>query len=130
MEESKQVKKCKNKSKQKEVKKLSKGIILKILDEERKREFIGIFGTNEVYITSPVPISINTMDGPKMAYFLDLSLITQEQRSKLIESISKKFKLEKEFVEENMEKHGVPILSDHTSMSCYDSGAFFNAFGL
>lgn len=85
-----------------------------IIDEERKKDFIKVFGTNVVKIKSPFPKRIILPSGKEaLAYFLDLDLISSEEREKLIDHLSKRFNQEKDFVENNLNAIGVPILSDH-----------------
>ncbi|KKK54794.1 hypothetical protein LCGC14_3081130 [marine sediment metagenome] len=78
---------------------------------ERGKDFIKVFGTSTINITSPIPKYILTPSKEKvLAYFLDLDLITKKQRETLINHISKKFNQSIDFVRENLDKMGVPIL--------------------
>jgi len=78
---------------------------------ERGKEFIKVFGTTIVNIKSPIPEYILTPDNEKvLVYFLDLALITEEQRENLIKHLSEKFNQSIDFVRENLDKIGVPLL--------------------
>lgn len=88
-----------------------------INDEERKKNFMKVFGTNIVKVKSPVPKRILKPDGVEAdAYFLDLILITAGQRENLIQDLSERFQQPIEFVRKNLDKIGVPILADHCTL--------------
>ena len=88
-----------------------------IYNEERKEEFLKVFGSNIVDVKSPFPSRIIIPTGEeKLAYFLDFNSITKLQRENLITHICEKFKQERDFVEENLEPTGVPILAEQCSL--------------
>lgn len=88
-----------------------------INDEERKKNFIEVFGTNSVKVKSPFAELIIRPNGEEaLAYFLDLTLITEEERERLINNIVKRFNQSVDFVRENLDKMGVPILKEHCSL--------------
>lgn len=88
-----------------------------IYDEERKKNFIEVFGTNTVKVKSPIPQLIKKPDGEEaLAYFLDLDLITKKEREKLIKHISEKFNQSIDFVRESLDKMGLPILKESCSL--------------
>lgn len=88
-----------------------------VYEEERKKEFEKVFGSNTVNVKSPIPNRITIPSGEtKLAYFLDFESITKEQQEKLVEHISVKFNQQKEFVEKNIESMGVPILKEQCSL--------------
>ena len=96
---------------------MGKDFEVTIYDEERKKDFIKVFGTNTVKIKSPVPTWIIKPNGEKAeAYFLDLDLITKKEREKCIKHISEKFNQSIDFVRENLDKMGVPILRESCSL--------------
>ncbi|KKK85959.1 hypothetical protein LCGC14_2768060 [marine sediment metagenome] len=85
---------------------------------ERGKDFIKVFGTSIVNIKSPVPKYILIPSKEKvLAYFLDLDLITKKQREALINHLSKKFNQPIDFVRENLDKMGVPILKKDCSIA-------------
>lgn len=89
-----------------------------IFDEERKKDFIKTFGTDTVKVKSPFPTGIIKPNGEKAwAYFLDLDLITQKERENIIKHLSEKFNQPIDFVRENLDKIGVPILKESCSLS-------------
>lgn len=84
---------------------------------EKGKEFMKVFGTTIVKIKSPIPEYILTPDKEKvLAYFLDLDLITKEQRENLIKHLSEKFNEPIDFVRENLDDIGVPILKSGCSL--------------
>jgi len=96
---------------------MGKDFEVTIYDEERKKEFIKVFGTDTVKVKSPIPTWIIRPNGEKaLAYFLDLELITKEEREKLIKHISEKFNQDIAFVRENLDKMGLPILKESCSL--------------
>jgi hypothetical protein len=80
-----------------------------IINDERKENFEKLFGTNRVPIESPVPVRANTPQGEKIFYQLNMRFLTPERKERVVEDLSKKFHLTKEFVLENLPKIGVPI---------------------
>jgi len=96
---------------------LGKDFEVIISDEERKKDFIKVFGTNIIKVKSPVPTGILKPNGEKAsAYFLDLDLITKKEREKLIKHLSEKFNQSIDFVRENLDKMGLPILQESCSL--------------
>ncbi len=88
-----------------------------IHDEERKKNFIEVFGTNTVKVKSPIPQWITKPNGETVqAYFLDLDLISKEERKRLVKNLSERFNQPIEFVEKDLEKIGVPILKEHCAL--------------
>ncbi len=88
-----------------------------IHDEERKKNFIEVFNTNTVKVKSPIPQWIKKPNGEMIqAYFLDLDLISKEERKRLVKNLSQRFNQPIEFVEENIDKIGVPILKEHCGL--------------
>ena len=84
---------------------------------ERGKDFIKVFGKTIVNIKSPIPKYILTPDKEKvLAYFLDLALITEEQRENLIKHLSEKFNQSIDFVRKNLDKIGVPVLKKDCSL--------------
>ena len=76
-----------------------------------------MFGTNTVKVESPIPKWIQKPDGSKaLAYLLDLDLITKEEREMLIKHNSEKFNQAIDFVREDLDKIGLPILKEHSSL--------------
>lgn len=96
---------------------MGKDFEVAIFDEERKKNFIEVFGTNTVKVKSPVPTWIIRPNGEKaLAYSLDLDLITKKEREKLMKNICERFNQSIDFVRENLDKMGVPILKESCSL--------------
>jgi len=84
---------------------------------EKAKEFMQVLGTLTVCVKSPIPEYILTPHHEKvLAYFLDLELITEKQRKNLIAYLSEKFNQTRDFVIENLDKFGVPILQNDCSV--------------
>ncbi|HEC92902.1 MAG TPA: hypothetical protein ENI51_07940 [Candidatus Atribacteria bacterium] len=81
-----------------------------IKDKERKKEFLKVFGTDTINIISPIPQIIKVNGKLEKAYFLDLNLISKKQKENLISHLSEKFSLDYDYVRDNLDKIGVPIL--------------------
>ena len=78
---------------------------------KRGKEIRKVFGTTTLNIKSPIPEWIILPNKEKaLAYYLDLDLITDRQREKLISHLSSQFNQPIEFVRDNLDKIGVPIL--------------------
>jgi len=84
---------------------------------EKAKEFMEVLGTLTVNVKSPIPEYISTPHHEKvLVYFLDLDLITKEQLDNLITYLSEKFNQPIDFVKENIDKFGVPILQNDCSL--------------
>ena len=84
---------------------------------EKAKAFMEVLGTLTVCVKSPIREYISTPHHEKvLAYFLDLELLTKEQIEKLIAYISEKFNQSIDFVKENLDKFGVPILQNDCSV--------------
>lgn len=96
---------------------MGKDFEVTIYDEERKKDFIKVFGTNTIKVKSPVPTWILKPNGEKTcAYFLDLDLITKKERKNLIKHLSEEFNQPIDFVRENLDKMGLPILKENCGL--------------
>lgn len=88
-----------------------------VYDTERKKDLEEVFGTNTITVKSPIPSRIKIPSGEtKLVYFLDFNSITLEQRGKLIDHICAKFDQTREFVDENLEQIGLPILKEQCGL--------------
>jgi len=84
---------------------------------EKGKAFIEVLGTLTVKVKSPIPEYISTPHHEKvLAYFLDLELLTKEQKERLIAYLSEKFDQSIDFVKENLDIFGVPILQNDCSL--------------
>lgn len=84
---------------------------------EKAKEFMEVLGTLTVNVKSPIPEYILTPNNEKvLAYFLDLDLITKEQRDNLIKHLSEKFNQSIDVVKKDLDKFGVPILQKNCNI--------------
>jgi len=88
---------------------------LTVLDLKRQKDFIDVFGTNTVPITSPVPVRANAPDVQDgLFYHMDMSRVTREQFQRLVALLSQRFGLAEAEVERDLDEQGLPILADNT----------------
>ena len=89
-------------------------------DSERAKDWEKILGPGirTVHLISPIPERAN-LPGHKDAsiYYLDLDLLTTQQRDCLVQHISNKFGISEEEVKQQLLNHGVPILADDITIS-------------
>ncbi len=91
--------------------------VSEMYEAEAKSQKLYGFGTNAVKVKSPIPTGIVKPNGEKAwAYFLDLDLIAQQEREKIIKHLGEKFNQPIDFVRENLDKIGVPILKESCSL--------------
>ena len=78
-----------------------------------------IFGRlTDVPLCSPFPILVHVPDHQNaLAYLLDVSLITPEERLRLVNHIAKYFSQTHAEVERDLDVHGVPILAEDVLVS-------------
>ena len=86
------------------------------VEGERGKEFEGIFGTRTVHVESPLPVMVHLEGKPEaeLAYFLDLDLLTNEQRQNLIQHLAGKFGTTYESVDAAVDYYGLPIRANET----------------
>lgn len=87
---------------------------VKVLDEERAAEFKAMFGTAEVCVKSPVPTMVEIDGEQKLAYMLDIEMLTSEQMDRMVAHIARKFELPEEYVMQNIVRAGLPVLSNNS----------------
>ena len=90
---------------------------VRVYNKERAKEWKKVLGTDNVPIVSLISQPFNLPIGEKYCYLLDLKQLSKEQKENLIKHLTEKFKLDKMFVEKNIEKQGVPILVDDCIVS-------------
>ena len=97
-----------------------------IHDEHRAAVWGSIFPGAVVPIKSILPARADLPGHPGASvYFLDLDVISDEQREKLIKMISGLFSLSVEEVRDDLPR-GVPILADDTTVASRDQGLMFS----
>ena len=85
----------------------------------RAANWLHIFGRlTDIPIRSPFPIRVHVPDHQNaLAYLLDVSLITNEERLRLVNHLAKYFSLTHAEVERDLDSDGVPILADDVIVS-------------
>jgi len=105
---------------------MAKDFTATIHDPERAAEWQAILGTNTIYIRSPIPESANLPGHPDaLIYYLDLDLLAEDQRIRLIAHLAHKFGLAEAGVDAMMEEHGVPILANDCSITVRNPQRWF-----
>lgn len=98
---------------------------VKVLDEARAAEFKAMFGKDEVCVMSPVPTLMKVGDAEKMAYLLDIEMLSGEQLDTMVAFIARKFNLSQTFVMQNIAQAGVPVLADMTLVTVLNPMKWF-----
>ena len=92
-----------------------------VTDADRARMWNAVFGSPRVPVKSIVPTRANLPGRPDvLIYQLDVNVITSEQRAKLCQELGARFGLSPEFVDQELDEHGVPILADDVSITSTD----------
>ena len=100
----------------------------RIINPTRATLWRQVFGGEEVPIRSIIPTNVNLPGHPDtLAYFLDLSAITPEQRQRLITAIAEKFHLPPAEVAADIDA-GVPILASDVIVSSTDRSVLASLF--
>ena len=89
-------------------------------DDDRREEFLKVFGTARVPVLSPFGkmAELPGFDEPQLVYELDLDRLMTEQRKRLVTHIAEKFGLCASEVEAHLDEEGMPILAS----GCVASG--------
>lgn len=92
---------------------MGKDFTVTITNEQRAAEWQAILGTITVHVKSPIPSPANLPGrGEALIYELDLDMITDEQRQRLISHLVAKFDIPQALVRADLDRQGVPILAD------------------
>ena len=84
---------------------------------ERAETWLAVFGSKTIPLKSPIPYKANIPEkGSVYVYDLDLSLLTQEQRQRLVIHIAKRFDYEESFVDKELDSMGCPILAEDVTI--------------
>jgi hypothetical protein len=95
-------------------------------DTERGRAWAEVFGTTRVHVRSPLPEWVTLPErGAALVFFLDLALLSTEQRERLIEYLAQKFGLAVSEVATEIDKAGVPILAEECTVTVYNPHRWF-----
>lgn len=105
---------------------MAKDFQVVITDPDRKREWEEVLGTDCVAVKSPIPQRANLPGKPNAKiYLLDLDLLTTDQRQRLIAHLASKFNLDRQFVADNLDAQGVPILAEHCHVAVNNPQRWF-----
>jgi len=85
----------------------------------RAADWLHVFGRlNDIPLRSPFAITVDVPGRSNVsAYLLDVSLITAEERLRLVNHIANRFNLPHSEVERDLDAHGVPILAEDVLVS-------------
>lgn len=87
-------------------------------DSERAGTWLEVMGTGKVYLKSPFPTLASLPGNPnRLIYELDLIMLNNAQRTKLIRYISKRFNIPTADVARDLDILGCPILSEDVTVS-------------
>ena len=91
---------------------MAKDFTATITNPARAAEWEALLGATTVYIKSPLPIPASLPGHPPATiYELDLDLITDEQRQRLIQHFHLKFGVPKDTIMQTLDEMGVSILA-------------------
>jgi len=93
---------------------------------KRAEMWTEIFGTNQVYVKSPIPYRADLPGHTgELVYDLDLDQYTDEQRQALIQHIADTFSLQPETVAAQIDEVGVPILARDCTTAVHNLQKWF-----
>ena len=74
-------------------------------------EWLEMFGTTSIHVKSIIPefTMLPGFDEPQPVYYVDVSLLTPQQRQHLIRHLSTRFNLPLEHVKRQLQQQDVPI---------------------
>jgi len=90
--------------------------------EKAPKELLEIYPDRRVPIRFPIPAG--TMQHPKLTtpkrfYWVAIDRLTGEQRQRTVDFITKKFDLDVEDVQQNLEKEGLPLREEIIEMASW-----------
>lgn len=96
-------------------------------NSERAETWRQIMGTETINIKSPIPSYANLPGKPNaMIYELDLGLLTDEQRAKLVSHISDKFNISITDVSRDLDEIGCPVLAEDVTIAVHNPQKWFS----
>jgi hypothetical protein len=105
---------------------MSKDFTATITNPKRAADWLDTIGTVTVHIKSPVPQRGSFPGiGEAEFYELDLDLLTEDQRARLIAHTAKRFNVPLEEVAAGLEEHGMPILAKDCSIGVRNPQKWF-----
>lgn len=89
-----------------------------IHNKDRRKNWLTIYDTDTVPIKSPIPTRTNLPGHPNtLIYELDLDAITANQRQRLVAHTAKRFGYDPAYVEAELDKEGMPILTSDVTVT-------------
>jgi hypothetical protein len=105
---------------------MSKDFTATITNPRRAADWRAILGTTTVHIKSPIPKRGNFPGvGEASFYELDLELLTNDQRERLIAHTAERFNVPPEEVAIGLDEHGMPILAKDCSIGVRNPQKWF-----
>lgn len=99
----------------------------RILEPIRAEVWRGIVGGDMVPIVSIVPERVSLPGHcDAIVYMLDLKALDAGQRERLVEFLADKFEQDSQFVEDNLDAEGVPVLADDVVATSTDRVQIMN----
>ena len=97
---------------------MSKDFTVRINHPTRRIECLEMFGTTSLHVKSINPefVLVPGFDEPQPVYYVDLSLLTPQQRQRLIRHLSSRFNLPIEQVKRQLRKQDVPIRAEDCTL--------------
>lgn len=91
------------------------------IESKRYSDWLEVFGASTIDLRSPFPEQVLLPDERvAYAYKLDLTVLTTEQRARLITKLARNFELSEEEVARNLDKIGCPILAEDLSIAIHN----------
>ena len=104
---------------------MGKDFRVTVYNKDRAKEWESILGTTTVYVKSPFPTLAKLPGrGEALIYELDLDLITDEQRERLVAHLAAKFDVPLAVVQAKLDL-GVPILADDCTVGVMNPQKWF-----
>ena len=95
-------------------------------NSERAETWRWVLGTETICIKSPYPAYANLPGKPNVGiYELDLSLLTDDQRERLIRYISEKFDIPLIDVANDLDEIGCPVLTEDVRITIHNPQKWF-----
>ena len=90
---------------------MGKDFTVKINHPQQRLEWLEMFGTTSIHVKSIFPEFAEVMgfDEPQPVYYVDLKLLTPNQRQRLIRHLSSRFNLPVGQVKRQLQQQNVPI---------------------
>jgi len=94
-----------------------------ILSQSSSRvdDWLKVFGTTIIPLRSPLPtIAILPGLGERVIYQIDISALSPEQRQRMIQHISRRFRIAPEEVDAALDEQGCPIRAEDVTVSIHN----------